>query len=352
MTTFRKYTILETLVLLDDTIIYKARCTESGVEKIIKLNNASSIQNSLVSEIDTARSIEVDNILDGARIELDNHHHFIVFDKNLGIHFAELLSRERSLERNLILSLKLVELLERIHKNNYVLRNFSTEWLFYNEELQDINLIDVSEAFDYSGNINNLTQIDLKQYNLHCISPEITGRVNISTDHRSDLYSLGTILYKLFSGKYPFDSDGNLELIHSHIAKRPKSISEFDQTIPKVISEIINKLLCKAPESRYQNTQGLKFDLQECLNQVQENNKIRNFKIATKDFSMTFNMSKKLYGRNNTINTLKQNFYDVKTGKSKTIIIEGGQGIGKTALISELSKVIPQRRRSFYKLSV
>jgi serine/threonine protein kinase len=64
------------------------------------------------------------------------------------------------------------------------------------------------------------------------ISPEQTGRMNRSVDYRTDLYSLGVVLYELFTGQLPFESGDVLELIHDHIARQPRPPHEIERGIP------------------------------------------------------------------------------------------------------------------------
>jgi histidine kinase len=75
------------------------------------------------------------------------------------------------------------------------------------------------------------------------ISPEQTGRINRAVDERSDLYSLGVVLYELMTRQLPFDSKDPMQLIHHHLTRIPVSPSEVSSEIPEVISTIILKLL-------------------------------------------------------------------------------------------------------------
>ena len=92
------------------------------------------------------------------------------------------------------------------------------------------------------------------------ISPEQTGRMNRGIDYRSDYYSLGVIFYEMFTGQLPFQSNDAIELVHCHIAKSPTPPFKVNENVPHIISDLIMKLLAKAPEERYQSTSGLKAD--------------------------------------------------------------------------------------------
>ncbi|KAI9445552.1 histidine kinase [Lactarius indigo] len=98
------------------------------------------------------------------------------------------------------------------------------------------------------------------------LSPEQTGSMETtSDDHRTDLYSLGIMFWSLLVGRgmLPFEG-GPLEILHSIAQKRPMPVHEVRRDVPQVLAQIIEKLLSKNPDSRYQSAFGLKADLLEC----------------------------------------------------------------------------------------
>ncbi len=94
------------------------------------------------------------------------------------------------------------------------------------------------------------------------LAPEILR--NVKPDHRADLYSLGIMLYQLAYGRFPFNTENELEIFHAHLEKN----FEFPSCrYSKKIVGVIRKLLAKDPENRYKSTLDYYTDLDREISQ-------------------------------------------------------------------------------------
>lgn len=91
------------------------------------------------------------------------------------------------------------------------------------------------------------------------MSPEqINGQ---TCDIRSDLYSLGAVFFELLSGRPPFLEDSSTAVLVAHLNRIPPSLTELDPCIPEICDKIIQKLLAKDPNDRYQSVHELQREL-------------------------------------------------------------------------------------------
>ena len=104
-----------------------------------------------------------------------------------------------SIEEKINLSIKATKRLFDMHIDDIFHSEISSEIFIYNN-IND----DVSISSSMHCNIN--TSDDISYEKLQYLSPEQTGRVNQVTDYRSDLYSFGIVLFKLFTQKYPLNT--------------------------------------------------------------------------------------------------------------------------------------------------
>ncbi|MHC5932382.1 ATP-binding protein, partial [Nostoc sp.] len=146
----------------------------------------------------------------------------------------------------------------------------------------------------------------------------------------------------------PFQSNDSMELVHCHIAKLPPMLGDRRE-ISQVLCDIVIKLMAKNAEDRYQSALGIKFDLENCLTQLQETGSIENFEIAQRDVCDRFIIPDKLYGRETEVSTLLQAFERVSLGATEMMLVAGFSGIGKTAVVNEVHKPIVRQRGYFIK---
>ncbi|BAY34869.1 two-component hybrid sensor and regulator [Nostoc carneum NIES-2107] len=246
------------------------------------------------------------------------------------------------------IAIALCNTLDILYRHRIIHKDIKPANILINPETKQIKLIDFSIASLLPRETQTLISLNVLEGTLAYLSPEQTGRMNRGIDYRTDFYSLGVTFYELLTGELPFQSNDPMELVHCHIAKIPTALGNREE-IPQVLADMVMKLLAKNAEDRYQSALGLKYDLENCLEQLQTTGKIESFPIGRRDVCDRFLIPDKLYGRTAEVEKLLTAFKQVSTGAKEMVLVAGFSGIGKTAVVNEVHKPIVQKRGYFIK---
>lgn len=105
-----------------------------------------------------------------------------------------------------------------------------------------------------------LTQTGVFMGTPRYVSPEVVKGERV--DHRSDLYSLGVVLYEMLTGDIPFSSESTWALLQSHVQEIPPPVREFRTEVPEWLDRVVSKALAKDPDERFQSAAEFRAALQ------------------------------------------------------------------------------------------
>ena len=110
-----------------------------------------------------------------------------------------------------------------------------------------------------------LTQSGVPVGSLAYMAPEQV-RNGAEADFRSDIYSMGIVLYQMLTGKRPFVSENGFEIMKAHIEKAPPPLRQWAAHIPEAVEAVVMKALEKNPDARFASAEAFRKALQEAAN--------------------------------------------------------------------------------------
>lgn len=279
---------------------------------------------------------------------LEQHHHglALVIEDFGGASLLEAIPETGfELAPFLDLALQMVNGLHQVHQQGIIHKDVKPANMLIHPDSKQIKLAD----FGISTHLEEpvvLEQHEFLEGTVAYISPEQTGRMNRKVDYRSDFYSLGVTFYEMLCGHLPFDALDTSEMIHCHIARMPEPLYLIKPDVPRVVSDLVQRLMAKCAEDRYQSSLGLRADL-ECLRDQREAGFAEGFILGERDLSQRFELSQKLYGRQNELNTLLEVVERVEAGGREAVLVGGPMGSGKSMLLGEIQKTVLDKRGYF-----
>jgi len=354
------YRLDELIYESDRTLVYRGKRIEDRQPIVIKLmRNEYPTFNELVqfrNQYTITQNLNISGIIKPYALERYENRYALIMEDFGGISLNNVIIIENDQKKRKSLSLiqffpiaiQLTEILHQLHQQRIIHKDIKPANILVHPEIQQVKLIDFSISSLLPKETQTIQTPNFLEGTLAYLSPEQTGRMNRGIDYRSDFYSLGITYYELLSGRLPFESEDPMELVHSHITKRPKPLN-FTTQSQAGLERVVMKLIAKNAEDRYQSAIGLKYDLEKCFIQWQETGIIESFDLGERDICDRFLIPEKLYGRENEVTKLLAAYERISNGNAELMLVAGFSGIGKTAIVNEVHKPIIKKRGYFIK---
>ncbi|KAL2263101.1 hypothetical protein VTK26DRAFT_8184 [Humicola hyalothermophila] len=176
---------------------------------------------------------------------------------------------------------------------------------FYNMETGRVKLMSFGSgvrSFEHgltSSGWSTLSRELGAKHKLQYISPEQTGRMPAEPDTRTDIYSLGILLWTLLTQQPPFQGDTPLDIVQGVLGRRIPSVTAIRLDVPDVIGRIIQKCTAKNVADRYHSAGGLRYDLVAVQKMLGDGDSaaLRDWPIGTRDVSSSFRLPTSMIGR-------------------------------------------------------
>ena len=158
------------------------------------------------------------------------------------------------------ISIQIASALETAHRNNIVHRDIKPHNIIITEDgIAKVTDFGIAKAVSNS----TITAFGTTIGSVHYFSPEHAR--GGYTDAKSDLYSLGVVMYEMLTGKVPFDADTPVSIALKHMQEQPKEPIEMNPAIPRSVNKIIMKAMQKDANLRYNTASEMLKDLSLAL---------------------------------------------------------------------------------------
>ena len=166
-------------------------------------------------------------------------------------------------------------------------------------------------------------------------APEQTGMVRRPVDRRSDLYSLGAVLFECITGRPPFRAADAGEVVRMHAVQAPPDARTLEPNVSVQLSRVLAKLLAKDPDDRYQDAGSLLSDLKALRRGTLPEDAPLGHSVSDRPTTMVT-----LVGRDGELAALLETANECRTtGIESAVLIESDPGGGKTRLVAELAAI-------------
>ena len=247
--------------------VYRAKCLVLNRYVAVKvLRDEFTTDNEFIKrfniEAQAAASITHPNIVSVYDVGTEGNLHYIVMELVKGKTLKEIILEDGALawKWSVKVAMQIASALEMAHRNNIVHRDIKPHNIIITEEgIAKVTDFGIAKAVSNS----TITAFGTTIGSVHYFSPEHAR--GGYTDAKSDLYSLGVVMYEMVTGRVPFDSDTPVSVALKHMQEEPIEPIELKTELPKSVNDIILKAMQKDAEKRYASATEMVKDLEAAL---------------------------------------------------------------------------------------
>jgi serine/threonine protein kinase len=224
-------------------------------------NNADALER-LKREVSAARRITHPNVIRIHDISETDGLHFVSMEYFPGTTLKEIIKRNGacSLAQGAQIAFQICDGLESAHRQGVIHRDLKSQNIIVNDT-GELKIIDFGLAL--CAHQEGMTATGLILGTPEYMAPEqVAGK---KADERADIYSLGIILYEIFTGKVPFGGDSAIAIGFQQLREDPSRPTEVNSQIPAKLEEVILNALQKDPGKRYASVSEMRRDLEDAF---------------------------------------------------------------------------------------
>lgn len=214
-------------------------------------------------EAQSAARLTHPNIVSIYDVGSEDNLYYIVMELIRGKTLKEIIVEERGplpWKWSVNVAMQIASALEMAHKNNIIHRDIKPHNIIITEDgIAKVTDFGIAKAVSNS----TITAFGTTLGSVHYFSPEHAR--GGYTDAKSDLYSLGVVMYEMVTGRVPFDADTPVSVALKHMQEEPEEPIELNPNLPSAVNKIIMKALKKDTTLRYQTATDMLVDLKKSL---------------------------------------------------------------------------------------
>ncbi len=262
-----RYEILEVIGKGGMATVYKAKChvlNRMVAVKVLKeeFTTDEEFIRRFNIEAQSAAGLSHPNIVSIYDVGHEGSIYYIVMELIQGKTLKEIIAEDGALpwKWSVNIAIQIASALEAAHKNNIVHRDIKPHNIIITEDgVAKVTDFGIAKAVSNS----TITAFGTTIGSVHYFSPEHAR--GGYTDAKSDLYSLGIVMYEMVTGRVPFDADTPVSIALKHMQEKPVDPMKLNPNVPVAVNQIIMKAMQKEPSMRYQSATEMLKDLSLAL---------------------------------------------------------------------------------------